>query len=468
MNNRLPTLEATAQNEQFRQSVAYWSEALPEVTAQQDAIERGGANLIEEFAIQPEFFDDHGRSLFFLSLAARNADLESSKDELTVDNYTTQKEFIGSATAMLVNEYSGIYDSFAHLLSLGGEVSPEAKRAAYDEFTLPDLTADLKQAIDEGLLDDIKARMGITAENEDDYDVRVLDIAGVGPVLGGMYPQRPITDNEQVIEEWRNDLRSFVRYQKDLETKAARFQQLAGMSQVPPAWVSMVDGRPSLNIPRPIAEKLFRPETLPRFASYTDSDRAVDLSVVKHEYAHTQGGLHIDFKQFIGIAFEERRAEFYSGDGAGYQDAKAFILDLAVLGIVNTYRWLREHPKGGDPVEFYAGIARSAGLQNMLEMALLSPVNYIDRAGHFQQSVDRYLGGQDAFTRRLYEQRTANPGTAGLVSEGLEKMVAMLVEETPEERDLWYEVHGALGQSAFITAKIKDLVDARLASQQER
>ena len=48
--------------------------------------------------------------------------------------------------------------------------------SVYERFTNQEVTRDLKQAIADGLLDGVKARMGITPEVEEPYEVRVLNV----------------------------------------------------------------------------------------------------------------------------------------------------------------------------------------------------------------------------------------------------------------------------------------------------
>jgi hypothetical protein len=410
--------ETTGYELRFAQAIDALAMDLPQVIAQREAIERGGQALIEAFAVDPDFFDSKVHTLFFASLGQRYANLEDGRDELTTDAYVKEKEFIGCATAMLVLDKSGDYKSFKSLLDSDELVDAATKENVFNHFTNRQVTEELRRAIGEGLLDEVKARMGITSENEDPYEVRVLNI-GQNLALQGMSPTRPKGSGDSNEAHYEEIAADYEKYEAGLEANTEAFRKSIGLhSEVPPAWVTTVGGKRTLCVPLPVIEKILYRDQLPA-AEYSESDRQRDIGVLEHEYVHTQGGLNLDHEIYYGIALEERRAEFFAGDRTGYDDIKAFFMDLAGVTALNIYKAFPKHPKGGDIENFYVAIAQDLDLQATLQLALVAPESYIKDGGDLQQTVNSYLGGTDALVKRLYEQLTADPIKEQRVAEQL-------------------------------------------------
>ncbi|MEK7153095.1 MAG: hypothetical protein AAB834_04050, partial [Patescibacteria group bacterium] len=278
---------------------------IPEIEENRSCIAVGGHELLEGLQISPELFLDDAHTLFFAALAQRNAALERERESMTIDAYTGEKEFIFGAAMMLALNRSGLFDQFRTIINQEDIYTEEQLEAAYDRYTNVQITVELQQAIDDGLLDEVKRRMGITADNEDPYVLHVLNI-GDSRTFYGMAPD---VSNE------------LLAYKAGLAAKTKEFMAATGAESVPRAWVIRLKGRNHLNITLPNAEKILYPEEA-RSASYDSEQRRLDIATLEHEFAHTQGGLGLDAHIYYGVALEERRAELMAGDKMGYNDAK--------------------------------------------------------------------------------------------------------------------------------------------------
>lgn len=443
----------------FNQALNNLAVDLPEISMHRDAIEKGGHELIATFAINQEFFEDKAHVLFFSALAQRNGILVAAGEAANL----VERDFIHSATALLVRKRSGKYESLrSSIASDSMEVSDEAVRRAYDRHTDKQLTAELQAAIVNGLLDDVKEKAGITAENEDPYELHVLAIGNNNNIFSGMHLPRPETNDEAELAAWRDHIRTLDGYQAMLFSNTAEFCKATGMSEVPPAWVVTVNGKKLLNVPLPIAEKLLHPEALG--LSSTDPGRRTDLGVLGHEYIHTQGGLNLDNSFGYGISFEERRAEFYSGENTGYEDAKAMTFSLAAMKIVNLYKYFGETPKGGTAFDLYSDIAKEAGLQAALELALTVPASYKGRAGAYGATTQTFLGDQKDVLGRIYQRRLADPVKVAMMDAATNYFVEAALREGeghPGDVDQYLDMMRNSGAGPVIDALAKELLSRR-------
>lgn len=384
---------------------------IPEIGERPDVLE-AGLGLIDEFQIKPSLFDDPGRMLIFTSLATRCADVIASGNEGAEEN-----ALINYSVALLAAKHSDpLIQIMATQESGGGrEYSDDALRSVYDTYTDRMLSAELDEAIRHGgLLDGVKARLGVDAENEDHFAVRVLTIGGASQTYGLTAPsvdhaQFDYTDPEERAELERSEaLHSDVNAWKEgLEKRRDDFlRQIKGMAA--DAWVTVLNGEQNLCISSALAEKLLNPELTRHASYYTEDDHVRDLAMLEHEYTHTQGGLNVDGEVVFGMNIEELRAERYSGNKQGYHEVKGFFRDYQVITGQDMGEELERHVKGGTQEQVFAAIANQVGLRELATVALAMPHNYAEHhTNGLVRGVLASMGGIDGVLASLLETRLA-------------------------------------------------------------
>ncbi len=458
---QIPSTEA------FANQMGMLAAQVPEIQAHQENIVTAGQELIDEFGISPELFDDQTHTLFFSAIADRYSTLEGNKENMDVGHYTAEKEFIGDALMLLAGDKSAIYKEIKELISADADVGEEGIIQTYDAFTDPTMTEELKQAIKDGLLDEVKARLGITDENEDPYEVRVLSIGsensayGIKPGMDEGLEEKDYQD--PAWTEYFNDNDAFDKYEADLQTRGKEFRERTGLAtDVPVAWMINVGGKRTLCLPMSFAEKiLYKDEK--RAAYYGEDEQARDFALLEHEYTHTQGGLNLNHDVFYGINLEERRAEYFSGDKHGYQDIKGFITDISVATGIKFLDILEQSSKGGDPAQIYTLLANEIGLQDTLEFALTAPGAYVDDARKLQKHITNYLGGPDEFTKNIYNKYVK----AGHGEEIDQRMSKWAESVKGKDLDFFFEYRTKRLGLNFMTEKLREAKErAEAASAQ--
>jgi hypothetical protein len=425
----------------FESSLDHLAAEVFEVAEKREGIERGGAELITAFGIKPELFSDQTKTLFFSAIADRYNTLRAHKATLDPETYQAEAGFVENATMMLALKQSAKYDQFKSRVSTSNEVAedPLHEERVLDKYTNKQMTADLQKAIDEGLLDDVKDRMQIDASNpEDPYVLHVLNIAADDVPFFGMQPNTPQGDrdyNDPVIIEAIKDNESYAQYTAGLKQKGQEFQRELNMEDIPPAWVTRLNGRLHLNLPLPFAEKLAYPDEERNEKLYTEEHFERDRSILAHEFGHTQGGLLLDHSLYFGLMLEERRAELVGGDMQGYQEAKGFLgVDMNLIMGAKVQTLMEESPKGGEKDSFYSELSRRIGLQHTLELAMLVPHNYISERRPAQKAVNEYIGGLNGYLEKIYN---ADPDIQQKTQKKIEEWATDQSAEDAERSRTW-------------------------------
>ncbi len=406
-------------------------QTMPEVAASQEIIHQGAASLIEDFELKPSLFEDPGRSIVFASLAKKYGDLMHS------DNGDEREyDFIGSALVLLARNHSD---------KLGSEQEddPEAslsetyKLSVYDKYTDKELTEKLRVAIDNGMLDAVKERLQITSENEQPYEVRVLNVASSDlDFLGLSAPKLEDTElnTEQGLREILDKLKEhgdlveqINAFKKGCIQRGANFAKERGHDGLTaPAWVTTIAGRRFLCVNMPLAEKLIDPELTQNASYYSQDYRARDFATLEHEYTHSQGGLNVDNGISFGIGLEELRAEYFSGSMQGYQDMKGLFLDIFVITGYHPDELFEQSPIGGSAEEHYAKLADIVGLDNLTEVLLSVPMAYLsDQPDKYTRKAFESFGGYDGLLSRLLH-RQYEAGKEGEIEDRIERRVSIL------------------------------------------
>ncbi|MEI7682988.1 MAG: hypothetical protein WCJ24_01655 [Candidatus Saccharibacteria bacterium] len=442
--------------------------AIPEIAENQEAIEASGRDLIEHFNISPEFFDDKGRSLIFTSIASRWSKLEDNGGD-------DERVFLTSSLAILANKFSPDFSTAVEQISESENdiLSQQTQIEVYDSFTDAELTKELSDRIANGLLDGVKARLGITDTNEDLYEVRVLNVGDEHGAFGLAVPKPETTidkyGNEIFPNSYFEDLNARGEWIKGLEKRTAEFREkLGGNKNDPtaPAWVTRVGDKTLLCMPMPLAEKILHPDATEGSSYWSDDDRGRDFSILEHEYTHTQGGVNLERGTTFGIGLEELRAEHFSGDNQGYQDIKGFYNDLNIISGTHVAELFDNREKGGTAPELYTDIASIVGIDMLLEVIETAPTVYNNQktGSHFKDILD-YLGGFDGVTSKILE-KAIDAGDKQTIEDRLEKKVKKMLEITENEPDFVLNYRKNIGLNTItdlMQLKATEILDKKAA-----
>lgn len=415
------------ENPSFDEVLVGLAADIPEIADNQDTIGKVGREFIVKYQIDPEFFSDKARVIIFAALAQRRG-LKLAGHE--GDTVSVEEDFIHKAIMLLLLDKTPLYADYKTKIDAEDVLSPETESGIYERFTHPGLTAELRKAIAEGLIDDVKTKLGITPDNEQPYELRVLSIGNQDTAAGMQPPISEEMKQDHNHPNWPATHEAFElykRYINGLENKTEAFSSAVGRAdQLPAAWISHVGSRVYLCMPQPYAEKLLHTDQ-PRANYYTEDNRQRDLAILEHEYVHTQRGLALDGKLFYGIGFEERRAEYFSGDKQGYQDIKGFFIDIATINGIYIPNLLARGPLV-EKAEVYTELCKRFGLQGLLDLSLICPVNYLSDTRPLQKEVVGYLDGFDGFCKRLYDQEVSM-GRKDQITARIRQRAAKFVEQ---------------------------------------
>jgi hypothetical protein len=354
-------------------------------------------------------FEDEGRSVVFTAISsrwARNKGAEGPEAE-------AEQRFLFDTVALLAHEHSdSLAEAHQQIKESDSPIGEAGIKEVYDKYTDKELSEAVATKVAEGHLDAVKAKMGITAENEDPYDIRVLSIGEDSQTMGLDAP-KPDYDLPYNHPDYQSALQlqdHVSAWKKGLEKRAVEFAQELGRDAIfAPAWVTKVDGKRTLCILSGLAEKIIDPKSIENTSWYDEDNLDRDLAIFEHEYVHTQGGLAVDKGITFGINLEELRAEHFSGNRQGYKDIKGFFQDYGIItGHLVASDAIDPATKGGSTSEVFATIANKVGLDRMLEVVMASPKNYIEQQSNsYVREAYDHIGGFDGVLQRILEDEIA-------------------------------------------------------------
>jgi len=419
----------------FSEKLDQASLEIPELEKTRPFIEKGMKLINEEFGLSSELLDKP-HAFYLMALAQRYGYLEEN-DEIDKysDNYLSEKEFIFDATALVVNKSSNLYEKYAALIDPEHGIDEERVGLVYDKYTNIESTTELKEAVDNGLLDGVKKRLGVNADNEDEYELRVLNVGDIS-VMRGLQPYE--TDNvknssynDPARQEYINKYREYTTYKEELEDNAKQFKdELGGQGGIAAAWKTTINGVTTIILPLPTAEKiLHRDEKCS--ADYTDNDYLMDKSILEHEYIHTQGGLNLDDDTYVGISGEELRAEQFSSKKAGgYGDIESLNLLMQMINTADISGEIGSNEKGGTVGSLFKYLSNKIGLQRTLEFSITPPGNYPNKeTTPLLFSINEHLGGLDGLVSRLYDD-AIKIGRAEAISDNFDLMADRIAKSS--------------------------------------
>ena len=429
-------------HEIFSERLDEMSLEIPEIERTRPVIEMGMKLINEEFGLFPELLDKP-HSLYLMALAQRYGQLEESKDTDGVsDAYTSEKRFIFDATALVANKKSNLYEKYANLIDPESGIDEEEKKFVYEKFTNIEVTAELNSAIESGLLDDVKKRLGVDSNNEDPYEIRVLNI-GDGHIMRGLEPYE--TDelkgtpyDDPAWQEYNEKVKKYIEYQDSLKDNGRQFKDELGLKgDVAAAWKTTINGVPTIILPLPVVEKILHHDEKCTI-DYTNNDYLKDKAIFEHEYVHSQGHVNLDNDTYIGITGEELRAENFSGrKQGGYGDVINLDLLMQMISATNVSKEMELNEKGGSAEGLFKFLANKIGLQRALEFSLTPPKNYPnEEKTPLLFSLNKHLGGLNGLVSRLYDDAINKVGRAEAISYNFDLMAKAHIKSSPSKKDV--------------------------------
>ena len=395
----------------FEAGTTELTQIIPELQTRPEIFD-AGIDLINEFGIKPSLFENEGRTIVFTSIASRWAETSNKTDP----NSLKEKVFVADTIALLANNHSYKLAEAKKIIDIENkELDDKATRRIYDKYTDDRLSAALTEQITNGgMLDAVKGRLSITAENEDPIVLRVLTVGSTMQTMGldvGQINYDYSTPNARAETEAAQQEQADVKHWKaGLKQRSIDMAKELGHDQAfADAWVTTIEGVKNLCVSSALAEKLLDPSLTKNTSHYGEKDLRNDLATLEHEYTHTQGGVNLDSGIIFGINIEELRAENFAENNLGYQDIKGFFRDYRLITGQDVAKELNQLPKGGSITEVYSLIANKVGINNMLNVLLASPNNYIEgQSNSFITEAYNHIGGFDGVLEAILAQEIAN------------------------------------------------------------
>jgi hypothetical protein len=252
----------------------------------------------------------------------------------------------------------------------------------------------------------LRERLGITANTQAPFDVRVLNI-GDDRTMYGWQPEI----------DWEN-----LSYDEAMAQRNAQDQQKKQMEQnqrflsheygydeddsLPPAWIEYAeDGSKTLCVGLATAEKTLFPEAARSRGYDRDRENTSAKAFLLHEFTHTQKPILRSHTIGLGIGVEELRAEHFSGDMHGYTDIKRYYRSMQVL---YDYTPKASMESGGsfDPDTFEVEMAQTMGLEGYIDAMTLIPSQYAEgsQANAFLRGLVSADGGVDGHFDTMYNR----------------------------------------------------------------
>lgn len=378
------------------------------VIEDRESVEASLQVLRQELGIQDEALQSTKRMLVLTAAAERLAALE--RTDVNVSTYGQEIEYVADIVMGIAGSYTPYgtpEDSLDTYVP-----SDEHQKLVYEKYTHAELSGEMEKFIHSDRFDALRRRLGVV--NEQPFQVKVLTIeAGSGH---GLVPQIGIGEGQLDYQEFNARVKEneYRRdYTKNLEKRTSEFVRELNREDVfAPAWVSTFsDGTQYLCITSPLAEKVLYTEE-ERADYYTTDDRVRDLAVLEHEYTHTQAMI-TEGELGLGIALEELRAEYFSGNKQGYTDIKKYFAGMKMLTGYNPAESFEIDGRPYSEDEFMADIARRVGLQGLLDAMAAIPGNYAEdeAVSSFVKSIIAHNGGGlSGQFRKLYEYMVNKDG----------------------------------------------------------
>lgn len=372
---------------------------ISEVSERHEELLHAGQRLVDAYGIRPDFFDEHKRSMLFLSLAGNASRLKEGVTDSDAEQ-SDQRTFIELATFLLTRKHSDGNDELkANYESQErdgiADISDESTLAVYDKYTDQELTKAVEAKVEaEGIFIRVLDRLGISQEKSKKVLVRVLNI-GNGVDYGNFdYKSQGMEWRE--LNEWSEGLKKRAQdFAEELQNPDAKMaSQAAGFA-------TSLGGQEFIFIPMRAAEYLLSEER----GINTDNDKGTlrrMIGTLEHEFTHNQESERVE--KVFGYAVEEMRAEHFSDNTSEYYDVKGFFNNLAVLSgtrISAMFDTQAEGRRVGQEKGLYDQVAEVYGLDMAVLIAAVMPAPYIPHIkNEFVKGMVTATGGFDGVVAR--------------------------------------------------------------------
>lgn len=389
--------------------------------------------IIEEFGIENTVFDSAASALTLIAIADRHRNIEPNS-ALDPAEKKRELEAIADLVMLSVGPATRLAEEYKKTSDVSG-LSDEAARSAYERFTQPELSAEMKAYIHGPAFDALRKRLGKDVRM-DDFDVRVLSVASREDAIA--YGLIPSVDWDGLIYEEAQRLHDERReYEEGLYANGEKFKQAMGReTNFAPAWVNTDDeGKKTLFIPSATAEKILYPDE-ERAAHYSERDRLDDISTLEHEFVHTQGMLLFGGRIGLGIALEELRAEHFSGDKHGYIDIKKFFMGMSMVTGYTPKKAFERDGASYDEERFMLDIVSHVGLDGLLDTLTAVPINYVQAEHanpHLKAMVEHNGNGLSGLLENVYKKAIERDGQEAVeqrIDESVDKIREALKDGT--------------------------------------
>jgi hypothetical protein len=431
---------------------------LPELVENQVIVETA-KHLCTEFKLEQDFFNDKSKVMLLLGIASRAEEVRSGGDGPDHDSTVEMMTLLGHHFSDTLSEiYQNSRDKKA--------MNEKSIQDIYARYTDSALTAELEMAIDNGLLDDLKIRLGIDELNETEFDIRVLSIAITEMPLFGLNLELNKGDGDLTDQEAKDESETFRavnRWKRNMLARGSNMQRELGPDAPnSDAWVHIDSkGARTLCIASGFVERVLKPEAIEGLDTNNNRDYERAMAVIEHEYTHTQGGSNIDGGH-IGVMLEELRAELFSGNNLGYQEVKAFFGDYRILTGHDIRKKMMTLEKGGTSEQVYAGIANTVGLSAMAEILFTLPNSYIEASNgkSLDTVIAKSLKGSKGVLSRIHDRVVSRGGEQDIITRAKEEAdrIRTIVSKPESVLDLENVINARRRSGSAVVADILEVV----------
>ena len=395
----------------------------PETASSAETVLGATARIAEQIQLDAEFFDTPYNTMLLVAIAdswVMNEGKAASGQ--SGDKNEAEKSMLEDVALILSGDKSG---KVRALLTSDPQLADrymatdevDADEVAHDAFLESivdhELSAKLKAALnDEGkdsFLRKQRDRLGVTANTEQPFEVKVLSIGEKWEMINSGLVEKvdwPDIDlsKERSDEERQRDTDLFNEASKAdrLQETALRpyieakktFDEQFGekYGELAPAFVRKdAAGVTYMFIMASDAHRVINNYVGGVESKHENSEGDLErhYAFVRHEYAHTQKQMTVGKHVQLGLILEERKAEAVSDDKHGYNDIKYLTTDLSFATGVNVLTMLEDSLTADDALStFIAQSSNAIGLRNTLLLMASKPLPYDKFPNHARQFAD--------------------------------------------------------------------------------